>query len=442
MSPATMTPVFPEKRGSILIEGVLTREGTGDLFISKDGIIEAWGEDLGREYRSAAEYVLPGGSRIALPGLVNTHTHAAMTLLRGYADDMPLDAWLSTRIWPLEAHLTPEDVYWGTRLACLEMIRTGTVAFNDMYFFMDEAARAVGDAGLRAVLSYGFIDLFDEEKREREIRETGRFVSGVRSQDNPRIQPAVGPHAVYTVSREGLSWLADYAAEEKIAIHVHLSETEKEVEDAKRQWGMRPPGILDECGILTPRTVAAHCCWLSREECALLASRGVSVSHNPVSNMKLAVHRAMPYHWLREEGVNVTLGTDGCASNNNLDLFGEMKAGALLQKFFWNSQTLLPAPEALHLATAAGARALRIGNGTLKPGEPADLVLMDRNAVCNTPLHTLASNLVYACTGGAVQTVICGGDILMLDRCIPGEEEIIRKAAASASGLVQRAGLT
>jgi 5-methylthioadenosine/S-adenosylhomocysteine deaminase len=220
-----------------------------------------------------------------------------------------------------------------------------------------------------------------------------------------------------------------------------VSETEKEVADAEREWGMRPPQVLDQCGILTPHTIAAHCCWLSREECALLASRGVHVSHNPVSNMKLAVNRAMPYHWLREEGANVTLGTDGCASNNNLDLFQEMKAGALVQKFFWNSQTLLPAPEALHMATIAGARALGTGNGTLVPGEPADLILVDRKAVCNTPLHTLESNMVYACTGSAVQTVICGGDVLMLDRYIPGEEEILVQASAAAFDLVKRAGL-
>jgi 5-methylthioadenosine/S-adenosylhomocysteine deaminase len=439
MSGSGMT-VFPEKQGSILIEGVLTLEGTTDLFISEDGRIEKRGKELGKEYRKAADIVLPGESCIAFSGLVNTHTHAAMALMRGYADDMPLDLWLNTRIWPLEAHLTPEDVYWGTRLACLEMIRTGTVAFNDMYFFMDEAARAVGDAGMKAVLSYGFIDLFDEEKREREIRETERFVSATLALDNPRIRPAVGPHAVYTVSEEGLSWLSAYAADMRIPVHVHLSETEKEVEDAVRQHGMRPPRILDRCGILSPSTVAAHCCWLSREECALLGDRGVHVSHNPVSNMKLAVNRAMPYPWLREEGVNVTLGTDGCASNNNLDLFGEMKAAALLQKFFWNSQTLLPAPEALHMATTAGARALRTGNGTLSPGDAADIILVDRRAVCNTPLHTLASNMVYACTGSAVRTVICGGRILMLDRFIPGEAEILTQAAAAAADLVQRAG--
>jgi 5-methylthioadenosine/S-adenosylhomocysteine deaminase len=322
------------------------------------------------------------------------------------------------------------------------MIRTGTVAFNDMYFFMDQAARAVADAGLRAVLSYGFIDLFDADKREKEIRETERFVSGVKKQGNPKVRPAVGPHAVYTVSSESLSWLAGYAAEESIPIHVHLSETEKEVADAEKTWGMRPPLLLDTCGILTPRTVAAHCCWLSREECDLLARRGVHASHNPVSNMKLAVNRAMPYPWLREAGANVALGTDGCASNNTLDLFREMKAAALLQKFSHNSKTLLPAADALHMATAAGARALGIGSGTLAPGEPADLILIDREAVCNVPHHTLDSNLVYACSGGAVRTVICGGRVLMLDRFIPGQDEVLREAALAAENLVRRSGLS
>ncbi len=284
-----------------------------------------------------------------------------MTLLRGYADDMPLQEWLSDKIWPLEANLTGKDVYAGTKLACLEMIRSGTTAFNDMYFFMEDAARAVDEMGIRATLSYGFIDLFNDEKREHEIKATENMVKTIRAMKNSRIQPALGPHAIYTVSPEGLKWIAGYSSEEELPIHVHLSETEKEVNDAVSQRNKRPAEILDECGILGDRTIAAHCCWLSREECALLGKRGVHVSHNPVSNMKLAVNRAMPYHWLKEEGVNVCLGTDGCASNNNLDLFEEMKVAALLQKFSWNSQTLLPAGEALHMATAAGSRALGPG---------------------------------------------------------------------------------
>jgi 5-methylthioadenosine/S-adenosylhomocysteine deaminase len=307
-----------------------------------------------------------------------------------------------------------------------------------MYFFMEDAARAVAESGLKAVLSYGFIDLFDPDRREREIKTTEQLIGSIRAMGNPKIQPALGPHAVYTVSEESLHWCAGLSAKEKIPIHIHLCETEKEISDAVHQWGQKPIQILDNCGILTPLTVAAHCCWLDRGECGLLGERGVHVSHNPVSNMKLAVGRAMPYPWLREAGVNVTLGTDGCASNNNLDLFEEMKTASLLQKFSWNSQTLLPAPEALFMATAAGARALGLGNGALAPGEPADIILIDRTAVCNTPMHNPDSNLVYSCSGSAVRTVICHGDILMKDRVIPGEEEVIRGASAAAADLVKR----
>jgi 5-methylthioadenosine/S-adenosylhomocysteine deaminase len=431
---------FPEKPGSLLLQGALTGEGVIDICISEEGIIVAAGPDAGREFGAEADYCIDGTRSVALPGLVNTHTHAAMTLLRGFADDMPLQQWLSEKIWPAEAHLTGDDVYWGTRLACLEMIRTGTTAFQDMYFFMEDAARAVEAAGLRAVLAYGFIDLGNEEKREHEIRSTERFVAQVKSLDNPRIKAAAGPHAVYTVSQEGLGWLAGYSEEEGIGIHIHLSETEQEVADSMKTCGMRPLQILDRCGILTPRTVAAHCCWLDREECGLLGKRGVSVAYNPSSNMKLAVNRAMPYHWLREAGVNVSLGTDGCSSNNNLDLFEEMKIGALLQKFYWNSPTLLPASEMLSAATSGGARALGIGSGTLTAGEPADIILLDRNAICNTPLHSISSNAVYSCNGSAVTTVICGGSMLMMDRYIPGEEEVRRNASAAAADLVHRAG--
>ena len=431
---------FPDTPGSLLIRGALTERGPVDVCISREGFIIAAGPDAGRTFRGEADSVIEGTGRVLLPGLVNTHTHAAMTLLRGYADDMPLQQWLSEKIWPLESHLTGDDVYWGTRLACLEMIKTGTTAFHDMYFFMEDAARAVEAAGIRAVLTYGFIDLFSEEKREQEIRATERFVGHIKALGNPHIKASVGPHAVYTVSQEGLRWLAEYSREEGIGIHIHLSETEQEVQDSVKTWGLRPPAILDRCGILTPATVAAHCCWLDRSECTLLGERGVSVAYNPASNMKLAVNRAMPYHWLREAGVNVSLGTDGCSSNNNLDMFEEMKAGALLQKFYWNSPTLLPATEMLAMATSGGARALGIGSGTIAPGTPADLILLDRHAVCNTPMHQIPSNAVYSCNGSAVTTVICQGRVLMLDRHIPGEEEVISRASAVAADLVKRGG--
>ncbi|CVK32605.1 Hydrolase [Methanoculleus bourgensis] len=343
-------------RGSVLIAGVTVNGSTVDIAIDEEGMIAGIGKDARKTID--ADIIIDGSDRVAIPGLVNTHTHAAMTLLRGYADDMPLAEWLSEKIWPLEAHLSGDDVYWGTKLACLEMIKSGTVAFNDMYFFMERAADAVDEMGLRATLAYGFIDLGMEEKREAEIKATEALVAHVKARKNPRIQAAVGPHSVYTVSPEGLSWCANFAEEQEIGIHIHLSETEKEVTDCVAEFGKRPAVHLDECGCLTPRTVAAHCCWLDEAECRLLGKRGVHASHNPASNMKLAVNRAMPYHWLKTSGANVCLGTDGCASNNSLDLMEEMKFAALLQKFAWNSQTLLPAGEAVAMATSAGARAL------------------------------------------------------------------------------------
>lgn len=425
-------------RGSLLIENVRVGGERVDIFIDERGMIASVGEGTGRAARHEADRVIEGDGAFALPALVNTHTHAAMSLLRGYAEDMPLDRWLSEKIWPVEAHLTGDDVYWGTKLACLEMIRSGTVAFNDMYFFMEDAARAVAETGMCAVLAYGFIDLFSEEKREAEIRNTEKFVKFVKDLGNPRIRAAVGPHAVYTVSREGLSWCAEFARSEGIGIHIHLCETEKEVSDAVTTWGRRPVAILDECGILTPRTVAAHCCWLDRDECALVARRGVHVSHCPVSNMKLATGRAMPFHWLKEAGASVTLGTDGCASNNSLDLLADVKVAALLQKFAWNSPTLLPAEEALAIATSAGARALGFGHGRIAPGEPGDIILVDPRAVCNTPAHSVTSNLVYSCTGSVVRTAICRGSVLMHDGVVPGEEEILRGASRAAERLVEK----
>ena len=424
-------------RGSVLIAGVIIGGSTVDIAIDEEGVIAGIGEAARKAID--ADIIIDGTDRIAVPGMVNTHTHAAMTLLRGYADDMPLQEWLSEKIWPLEAHLTGDDVYYGTKLACLEMIRSGTVAFNDMYFFMERAADAVDEMGLRAALAYGFIDLGSAEKREAEIRATEALVAHIKARGNPRIQAAVGPHSVYTVSPEGLRWCAGFAREQGIGIHIHLSETEKEVDDCVAEYGRRPAVHLDECGCLTPRTVAAHCCWLDEAECRLLGDRGSHVSHNPVSNMKLAVNRAMPYHWLKSSGANVCLGTDGCASNNSLDLLEEMKFAALLQKFAWNSQTLLPAHEAIAMATSAGAQALGTGPGTLTVGAPADVVLLNARATCNTPLHNTDSNTVYACNGGAVMTVLCQGRVLMHERVVPGEAEIIREATVAAQALVGRA---
>ncbi|MDD1687606.1 amidohydrolase family protein [Methanoregula sp.] len=424
---------------SLLISNVVVDGRTVDISIDEKGMIASIGENERKEWKGEADFLIDGNGALALPGLVNTHTHAAMSLLRGYADDMILQDWLSQKIWPLEAHLTPKDVYWGTRLACNEMIRSGTTAFNDMYFIMDQAAKAVDQAGIRATLSYGFIDLANAEKREAECKATEQLAAHIRTLANPRIKFAVGPHSPYTCSPEGLKWCAEYAQAQKCGIHIHLSETEKEVNDCVAQYGRRPAAHVDECGILTPQTVAAHCCWLDEAECQLLGKRGVSAAHNPVSNMKLATNRAMPYPWLKAAGANVSLGTDGCSSNNNLDMFEEMKVAALLQKFYWNNPTILPAPEALAMATANGAKALGLPTGRLAAGTPADIILVSNRDACNVPIHNATSNLVYACNGYSVETTICNGRILMLDRGIPDEAEVLNEATEAAFKLVDRA---
>jgi len=435
-------PSLLSGKGSVLITGTVLPEGRGDIFIDETGIISALGEGVARQYTGEADHVIDGEKTLAIPGLVNAHTHAAMSLLRGYADDMHLQQWLSEKIWPLEAHLTADDVYWGTRLACLEMIRSGTTAFNDMYFFMEETARAVDESGMKAVLCHGFITFGSPEKFEAEVRATTNLVSAIQKMNNPRILPAVGPHAPYTVPPEHLEWCGEYSREEEIMLHIHLSETEQEVTDCLKTHGVRPAALLDRCGCLTERTLAAHGCWLDDDECRLIASRGSHIAHNPVSNMKLATGRTMPYPALHQAGANVALATDGCSSNNNLDLLEEMKVAAIGQKSFWNQDTLLPAGEALAMATSCGSRALGFPGGALAPGLPGDVVLVSLRHPSMIPLHNPVSNLVYAASGGLVQTVLCNGKVLMYQGAIPGEEQVIQKASDVAADLLRRAGVS
>jgi 5-methylthioadenosine/S-adenosylhomocysteine deaminase len=362
---------------STLITGVLLPDKRQvNLWYDETGIIRAIDETCAHPDRYDADIILDGSGYIAMPGLINTQTHAAMTLFRGYADDMHLQEWLSEKIWPLEAHLTAEHVYWGTKLACLEMIRSGTVAFNDMYFFMKDVARAVAESGIRAMLSHGIITFGDDDKLEGELKATEDLVHHVRSLNNPLITVAIGPHAPYTVPVQHLETCAGYSEQEKIGLHIHLAETKQEVDECQKTYGMTPAALLDKAGCLTERTVVAHGCWLTEDDCQLLGERKVSVAHNPVSNMKLATGRAMPYHWLGRHGVNVCLGTDGCSSNNNLDMLEEMKVAAICQKFFWNSDTALPAGEALYMATSAGPAHLWYHGGEIQVGMPADIVLL------------------------------------------------------------------
>ena len=424
-------PVFNQKM-SILIKNTRINQKTQDIFI-EDGKICSIAPD---QNRSDAELIIDGAKTLALPGLVNTHTHAAMSLLRGYADDMHLQEWLQEKIWPLEGHLTGDDVYVGTKLACLEMIRSGTTAFNDMYFFMDRAAQAVAESGIRAQLSHGIITFGDPEKFAAEQKATKDLLSCVKRMNNPCITAAVAPHAPYTVPPDHLKWCAEFSAEEDIGLHIHVSETQSEVESVIEMYGKRPAFLLDECGCLTEKTVIAHGCWLDTDECALIAKRGASVAYSPCSNMKLATGRALPYTELKAAGATIGLSTDGCSSNNNLDMFEEMKFASLFQKSFWKQDTVLPAHEVFKMATECGARSMQLQSGILAVGAPADIILVSLSHPSMVPLYNDISNVVYAASGGLVETVLCDGALLMHKHMIPGETEILERAKTTAMDLI------
>ena len=337
-----------------------------------DGRIAAIGPEVTAE--AGDEVIEAGGAPLVAP-LVNGHTHAAMTLFRGYGDDLPLMRWLEEKIWPIEARLEPEDVYWGTRLACMEMIRTGTVRFWDMYWQPEASARAVRDAGLRATVGAPLIDADgDPRSLRRSASESLEALSGY----DTHIQPSLAPHAIYTVSEESLSWIAELSGERGVPIQIHLSETEGEVERCLAEHGLRPAHYLDRLGMLGPRTLLAHGVWLDSSELELIAERGATVVTNPVANMKLAVGGVFPLPEARRRGVGVGLGTDGAGSNNSLDLFSDLKTLALVQKHAAADPSVLEAPEAWAIAT--GARAELLGAGKLAVGEPADFLLLRRDS--------------------------------------------------------------
>lgn len=419
---------------------VLTMDpNVGDLkngtVVIEDGKIT----EIGKKTKESADTVIDAEGSVVMPGLVNTHTHAAMTLFRGYADDLQLAEWLQQHIWPAEAQLTAEDVYNGSLLACLEMIRSGTTSFADMYFFMDETAKAVEASGLRASLSHGLIELWDDEKGETDLREGRRFVRAWQGAADGRIKTMYGPHAPNTCSEEFLAKVREEASRDGAGIHIHLLETEAELLAMKERYGKCSVHMLEDIGFFGPDVLAAHCVWLSDGDIEILRKRGVNVSHNPVSNMKLA-SGISPVHKMLDKGVNVSLGTDGCASNNNLDLFEEMKTAALLHKVNTFSPTALPARQVLEMGTVNGAQALDTETGMLKAGKKADLIIVDMKKPHLTPCFDVPSHLVYSARGSDVRTTIVNGKVLMDNYrvLVLDEQKVMENAQKAAEDLVAR----
>ena len=409
-------------------EAVLNGESVG--LRAEDGRIAELGPSIAP--REGDERIDAGGMLLC-PPMVNGHTHAAMTLFRGFGDDMALRDWLRTKIWPAEAKLEPEDVYWGTRLACVEMIRSGTSRFFDMYWHGPDVARAVVDAGIRAAVSTVLIDEMDAAKGE------GMRPAALESLDRiaeagPLVGPSFGPHAIYTVSRESLAWIAEVAAERDIPIQIHLSETEQEVEECRRASGKLPARYLDECGFLGPGTVLAHGVWLEQDELELIAERGSTVVANPAANMKLAVGGFLPYPEAARAGVSIGLGTDGVSSNSNLDMFEEVKLFALTQKHASGDPATLPAADALEISR--GRRSGVLGGTPLAIGEPADFLLL-RSSDPELSAGDPDADLVYAAGGSVVDTTVVAGEVLMSGRVVPGADDAVAEVRARAERLTR-----
>ncbi len=433
---ARRTAVYAQQvrpAGGIFIKRAYHEGEQVDLLIEGNRIAR-----IGRELTAPIGYiVLDATDKAVIPGLVNTHTHAAMTLLRGYGDDLPLMTWLQDYIWPVEDKMTTEDVYIGAKLACLEMIKTGTTTFLDMYMHPLEGARAAEEMGLRAMISYTLFDQGNPERAALDRKRSQEYLERFREMSN-RIMFNLGPHAIYTVSGEQLQFCHQFAQEHDLKIHLHLSETQGEVEECLRLHGTTPVRYLEQLGILSPRLILAHVVWVDDEEMDLLAKYGVKVVHNPASNMKLASGYAFRYEEMKRRGILVGVGTDGCSSSNNLDMFTAMRLASFLGKVWRFDSTAVSAGDIFASATSIGADILGIDAGRIEEGRLADLCLIDLNRPEMVPIHDLTSNLVYSASGSFVDTVIVDGRILMQDGYVSGQEEIIAQARRAAARLVPK----
>ncbi|HEX9816843.1 MAG TPA: amidohydrolase [Candidatus Thermoplasmatota archaeon] len=424
----------------IIMQDAQRRILLGDVLV-EDGKIAKIGDVKGAN----AEETIDAKGMLLIPGLVNTHTHLPMVLLRGYGDDLPLDEWLKTRIWPAEEKMTEMDMRVGTRLAALEMIMSGTTTFNDMYFFEDAIADEADKAGLRGWAGWGMVDIGKtkgDQDPNPKIAECEAFVK--KWANHPRVRGAPAPHAIYTCGPETVRQMYAMAKRYDTVFHTHMSETRDEVYDTETKRGKRPPAVLEEWGGMGDRTVLAHCGWVTKEEIHGFAKAGAKVAHCPVSNMKLATGGAAPIPEMLAAGVAVGLGTDGAASNNTLDLFETMKVTSLLPKHMRWDARIIPAQTSFDLATRGGAAALRLDTkvGSIEVGKQADLVLVSLRSPRMQPLHDPVSQLVYAGHGSDVFATIVDGRVLKLDdeyRTLK-PERVFDEAGRAAARIIDNVG--
>ena len=416
---------------SLLIKAVRLKNEIVDIAIEQNRIARIAPQITGK-----FNTVIDGSDKLALPPFYNSHGHAAMTLFRGLADNLELFDWLFNHIWPAEENLTEESVYWGSKLAILEMIKTGTVFFNDMYFYPHATIRAAEEMRIRAMIGMISADRVSPEKK-KVYHAHNQMIWEMKKDFSSRIKLSFSPHAIYTVREDTLLSQAERSAAERIPIHIHLSETRKEVEDCKAEHnGLSPVQYLDKLGVLTDQTVCAHSIHLSDEDIEILAARKSILSYMPCSNYKLSSGK-FRFRKTVDSGCCVTFGTDGCASNDTLSMFDEMKFGAFSARNELAEPQPCSAAEIFNCAAGNSAKAFGIDAGVLEEGKLADIMLIDLDHPMMVADHDPISNMVYAADSSCVDTVICDGNILMQNRIVPGEKEIIRKAREEARRLVR-----
>ena len=424
---------------AILLSMAEAEEPVPDSVLEWEGShITYAGPATGAPPRASGEIqeTIDGRGCVALPGLINAHTHLAMTLLRGFADDLPLMEWLEQKIWPTEMKLVAEDVYWGTRLGVLELLRGGCTCFTDMYHYYETATQASIDGGIRACPSgvlLGFLN-----NAEDLLAQALDFTVRMKAEHSDRIHPMLGPHAPYTCPDHLLEQVIAGAREQDIPVHIHLAETKREVAESRAESGLSPVRRVHDLGLFDCRVLAAHCVWLDDGDVDILVERQVGIAHCPGSNMKLASGFA-PIPALLERGAIVSLGTDGAASNNNLDMFEEMLFAATIHKAYVGDPTAVKAREVLAMATREASKSLGLADivGTLEPGKRADIALVDLSAPHLRPLHNVISHLVYAAGPADVKMTVVDGAIVMRDGRFPGQDagEIYRQCGHRAARL-------
>ena len=408
----------------ILLKNIRVSDVLSDILVSDGRIASIVPAGYSAEEYDAVIEDCEG--KTAVPGFVNMHTHAGMSMMRGLGEDISFHDWIA-RIWEMESRIDAEYVYHATKVACLEMIKTGTTTFNDHYWYMPMAYKAATEMGLRPVLAYVICDRNDPQESERQKVQC-REAYDLASSWGETATFSIAIHAIYSVSEPMILWAVDFARSRGLKIHIHLSETRKEVEDCMAQRGESPVEYLERLGVLGPDVIAAHTLWLSDKDVDILGRQGVTCVHNVNSNLKLSSGYMFRYNELRDAGANICLGTDGCASSNNLDMLETMKTSAMIQKAWRNDPSAMPLNELMEMATLNAGKGLGLNIGKLEEGALADILIVDTENYNFLSPGSFEANLIYSAHSDCIDSVICNGRFVMRNRVVEGEKEILAEA--------------